>query len=219
MEAGKFEPAIKGKAQTKFIEDLWKDVFKSGIILSDLSYQLGGVRFDEMVLLASIVKYLNPRKIFEIGTCLGRTTVNFAANAENLEVLYTLDITDNPLSDKTDWLEQDLDLHQQSKGRIGILFKKSIYAEKIVQLWGDSLEFDFSKYNGMDVVFIDANKRYEYVYSDSSNAFDIVSENGVIIWHDYNYADGVTRAVDDFAQDKNLVIYNVYKTTLGVYIK
>lgn len=218
MEAGKFKPTIKGKAKVKFIEDVWKDVFDKGITLSNLRCHRGGVRFDEMVLLASIAKHLNPKKIFEIGTCLGRTTINLAANAEDLEVLHTLNLQDNSSSDKKSWFAQDLKLYQKTKNEIGILFKKPPYDDKIFQLWGDSRNFDFSRYKDIDMVFIDANKKYEYVYSDSSNAFNIISEKGVIVWHDYNYADEVTTAVDSFARDKNLSIYNIYKTTLAVYI-
>jgi len=219
MEAGIFKPLIKGRAEIKFIEDIWKDVFKDRIVLSNLHFHQGGVRLDEIVLLASITRHLNPKRIFEIGTCLGRTTVNLAANAKDLEVLYTFDLKNNFPLDKIDWLEQDLLLYQQTKDETGILIEGSPYQDRIIQLWGNSLEFDFSKYRDMDIIFIDGNKNYEYVYSDSVNAFNIISENGVIIWHDYNYADGVTKAVDDFTSHKRLSIYNVHKTTLGVYIK
>ena len=216
MEAGIFEPSIKGKAEIKFIEDIWPDIFKNSVVLSGLEYHRGAVRYDEIVFLSSISKYLNPKKIFEFGTCRGRTTTNLAVNSEGLEKLFTLNLDPDISANDIDWLEQDYNLYEETKNATGILFKNSAACEKIVQLWGDSKEFDFSRFSNIDLVFIDASKNYEYVYSDSKNAFNMLSKNGIVIWHDYNYADGVTKAVDDFAMDYNIKVYNIYKTTLAV---
>jgi len=71
----------------------------------------------------------------------------------------------------------------------------------------------------MDLVFIDANKRKEYVLSDSQNAWNMLRPGGMLLWHDYAYCDGVTEAVDEFAKTKNISVTNIYKTTLAVTVK
>lgn len=219
MKAGIFNQSIKGKAEIKFIEEIFPNVFKNEILLSNLSYHDGGIRYDEMVFLASIVNYINPKKVFEFGTCKGRTTVNLCNNCKDVDKIYTLNLEPSVHSKDINWLKQDYLLYEQSKNEIGTLFKDSIHKNKVFQLWGDSIKFDFTDFSNIDFVFIDANKSYEYVYKDSQNAFDMLANSGIIIWHDYNYADGVTKAVDDFAEKMNIKIYNIYKSTLGVYVR
>src|SRR5207248_7985221 len=49
-------------------------------ILQPLS-RPGGVRPEELVILSAVVRCLRPRRIVEIGTCEGRTTLNLAHSA------------------------------------------------------------------------------------------------------------------------------------------
>jgi predicted O-methyltransferase YrrM len=221
MKAGIFKPTLESKAAVKFIEEIWPDVFKNEIVLSNLSYHAGCVRYDEIVFLASIVKHLSPRKIFEFGTCKGRTTLNMAANADHLETLYTLNLNEEQIpEEEIEWLGQDYALHQENRSQIGVLFRKSPHREKIVQLWGDSSRFDFSAFREkIDLALIDASKHYKYVSADSENAYRMLAPGGVLIWHDYDYADGVTKGVDDFAGRNNLELAKIHKTTLAVCIK
>jgi predicted O-methyltransferase YrrM len=219
MEAGIFKPTVQAKARVKFIEEIWKGIFDEDIVLTKLSYYKGCVRFDELLYLAAIVKHVKPRTIFEFGTCRGRTTVNMAANADNVETIYTINMAQDARIDHAEWHEQDYLLYHDSKNEIGAYYRSSPYKSKIVQILGDTLCTDLSCYNDIDIIFVDANKSYKYVLSDSEKAYSMLSEKGMIIWHDYNYADEVTEAVDDFAKAKGIAIVNIYKTTLGVYIK
>jgi predicted O-methyltransferase YrrM len=219
MEAGIFKPTVQAKAKVKYIEEIWKGIFDEDIVLTKLSYYKGCVRFDELLYLAAIVKHVKPKTIFEFGTCRGRTTVNMAANADNVEAIYTINMAPEAQIDTSDWHEQDCLLYHDSRHEIGAFYKNSPFKSKIVQILGDTLRTDLSGYKGMDIVFVDANKSYKYVLSDSQKALSMLSEKGMIIWHDYNYADEVTEAVDDFAAAKGIDITNIYKTTLGVYIK
>jgi len=217
MEAGIFHPTVTAQAESRFIEDIWPGIFNDEVVLSHLSYHPGAVRFDELVLIASIVRHLNPKRIFEIGTGTGRTSINMFNNAPNLDALYTLNLPPDECPPDIQWLEQDKKLYEQSRDEIGICFKNIRQNDTIYQVYGDSKAFDFKECSNIDFIFIDGSKRYDYVYSDSDNALDIISEGGVIIWHDYGYADEVTQAVDTFASDEGIEIFHIHKTTLGVY--
>jgi predicted O-methyltransferase YrrM len=170
-----------------------------------LSYHLGCVRFDEIVFLASIVKHVQPEKLFEIGTCIGRTTINLVKNCDKLKALYTLNLPPDD-SCQVDWVAQDRKLYEYSKDKIGARWKKYSYGSMITQLYGDSSKFDYTPYKDMDFVFIDANKQKNYVASDSANGWKMLRSGGILMWHDYAYCDGVTEAVDEFG-DKMHELY------------
>lgn len=217
-QSGIFTPTVRPKAPVKFIEEIWPEVFAREISLCELSYHAGGVRFDEIVFLASIVAHLKPQKLFEIGTCQGRTTINLARNTGKIECFYTLNLPPDD-SCQVKWLAQDRLLYESSKTKIGKRWKKYEEADIITQLYGDSSQFDFSLYKDMDFVFIDANKQKEYVAHDSRNGWHMLRKGGIIIWHDYGYCDGVTEAVDEFSANECINITNIYKSTLAIAVK
>jgi hypothetical protein len=168
----------------------------------------------ELGVLCKIVKNLQPKVIFEIGTFMGRTTLHLAANTE--AQIYTLDLPPEGHIDYTAPLDHDpeLDVYPQQPG---VKFQNTPYATRIQQLYGDSQNFDFSPfYNKVDYVFVDANHHYEFVLRDSMNAFKMIKPNGVIIWHDYaSYAPGVIRALDVVSQ--KFPIDHIEGTSLAVY--
>ena len=43
---------------------------------------------------------------------------------------------------------------------------------------------------GSDLVLVDGNHQYDNVKSDSENAFRMLSDRGIIIWHDYTVRSG-----------------------------
>jgi predicted O-methyltransferase YrrM len=218
LNAGVFNPTIIGKAQVRFVEELWPKVFDNEISLSNLGYHLGGSRFEEVLLMASIAKHLNPKYVFEVGTCQGRTTINIARNCPNLVRLFTLNL---PPEDDLDseWLPQDRFIYENSKDHIGINFRNTAYENKIEQIYANSQSYDFGKHAPIDIAFIDASSQCEYVIADSENCWKILRTGGVLIWHAYNYADGVTKGVDAFSQRKAVNVFNIYKTTLAVAFK
>lgn len=218
VTAGIFSPTIRGKAKVLFIEELWPKIFDNEVSLSNLKYHLGCARFEEVLLIASIAKHLNPRYVFEVGTCQGRTTINIARNCPDLIKLFTLNLPPGDDFD-SEWLPQDRLLYENSKDRIGINFRNTVYENKIEQIFANSQEYDFAKHPPIDLAFIDASKQCKYVTADSENCWKILQKNAVLIWHDYNYADGVTEGVDEFSERKSINVFNIYKTTLAVAFK
>jgi hypothetical protein len=90
----------------------------------------------------------------------------------------------------------------------------------ISQLYGNSLNFDFSPYhNSIDLVFVDGNHNLPYIQKDSENALIMLKPGGFLIWHDYFGIPG--EAVTDFLNNlsANLPISRIINTCLAIYKK
>lgn len=143
----------------------------------------------ETFVLCQLVKSTNSEIVFEIGTSKGQTTYNIKANLPDGGRIYTLDL---------------------NQGLAG--------AERIMPLCGDSRSFDFSPYhNKVDLMFIDGSHDYDYVLSDSENAFKCVRGGGFIVWHDFIHDRPHTvKAVLDFCHAHNLKLFWIDGTCLTI---
>ena len=158
----------------------------------------GNVNERELVTICRVVRSLNPRRIFELGTFDGRTTLNLAANASPDSEVYTLDLPRELIENSAGPIHAH-EVRYADKNQSGARYAGSDVGHKIRQLHGDSGTFDFSQYyDTIDLVFIDASHTYEYVINDSLHALKLLrGSRGIIVWHDYARWDGVTRAVNE----------------------
>jgi len=155
----------------------------------------------ETYFLVSLIKDVNAKTVFEIGTYKGATTSNIAYNLMKDAKIYTLDLL--PFLDFTP----------------GELFKNDTnISNAIVQLYGNSTQFDFKPYyEKVDVMFIDGNHRYDYVISDSENALQCVRQNGYIVWDDFSQIyPGTMKAVSDICIKYDLQLIHIYGTKFAV---
>jgi|WetSurMetagenome_2_1015567.scaffolds.fasta_scaffold225204_2 hypothetical protein len=159
----------------------------------------GGISPLELLCVNRLTARLAPQRIFEIGTFNGKTTVNLAANMNPMGTVLTLDL---PLQKGLSTVlrahpwDEDLVASRES----GRHFRDSVYASRILQLWGDSASFDYGPYQGtIDLVFVDGSHSYDYVMSDSRKAITLLrGGKGSILWHDYGTAwHDVTRALNE----------------------
>ncbi len=178
----------------------------------------------ETQVLSSLVRHFQPKTIFEIGTYNGFTTLHLALNAPDDAKIYTLDVPENfdlqaknqrlPQYSYDDYLVVDLskrNIHQR-------MFHDTPCQYKITEIFADSMQFDFSAYTKkIDFIFIDGSHAYDYVRSDTQNALKILSPNGVIIWHDFDYI--IHRDVFKFIKSlsKKLPIYSIAHTRFAIY--
>ncbi len=210
-------------------EDRWssKDIFEIfpqdqgvRITIEHLPGKGVGTPIDELAYLAFITKTIQPRKVFEIGTFRGRTALNFALNSPDDCKVYTLDL---PAQEKVVPQEgvyrTDTEIIQRAAP--GEDFMGKDISHKIIQLFGNSLTFDFSPYYGeIDLVFVDGAHNYQAVKSDSENALKMVKPNGLILWHDFaNFGDynDVTLAIRDCVPLDQVV--EIANTQLALYHK
>lgn len=131
-----------------------------------------------------LVAIQRPERVFEIGTSTGRRTSLIAMNTSPTAQIFTLDLPADAAAPK---YASDLHLIQESKDEVGKHFRETPWmGTKIHQLFGDSKTFDYSPYHdSIDFMMVDGSHTYEYVESDTFNAFRMVRENAVILWHDY----------------------------------
>ncbi len=172
----------------------------------------GHVNRDELTLINSITRYLQPRRVFEFGTFDGLTTLNFALNTPADAEIYTLDLPEGHAQPryKLDGFNKKF----LPKGR-KLRFKGAPSASKIKQLMMDSAGLDTFGYGGkFDAVFVDGAHSYEYCKSDSQKAFEMVSRNGVVLWHDYGdnrQWPGVAEYLNYIAREKGYILYWLLK--------
>jgi len=158
----------------------------------------GNISLLELVLLAKLLRSCRPRAVFEIGTFDGRTTLNLAANCPGDAWVYTLDLPRGAMGSTRLPLEPG-ERSFIDKAASGARYVGTDCEKKIVQLYGDSAAFDFSPFvDRMDFVFVDGSHSYEYVLQDSRQAVGLLrGGRGMVVWHDYDGWEGVTRALND----------------------
>lgn len=161
------------------------------------------VPLPELLTLAGLCRYIKPRRIFEIGTYTGSSTLVMAINAP----------------DETEILTLDLEPSQ----KIGSAFRDTSYSSKIRQLYGNSLTFDYTPYErGIDLVLVDANHSYECVSVDTEKAFALLRPGGVIVWDDYRWLEvhsecaGVTLFLNELQATRPL--FSIAGTRFATYL-
>lgn len=165
----------------------------------DWDKDLGAGGFVGLALVSALCQLKKPKKIFEIGTGLGRTTFHMALNAPDDCIVTTLDITDHP--------------------RMGEIFKNKPEASKIQQIIADSTKYDFSPLEkSIDFVFVDGCHYYKEAKNDSLIALKIVKPGGIVLWDDYcpNWP-GVVQAIREIKQEKQIDIFRVPEAGFAFY--
>lgn len=172
------------------------------VTLSSLESVDGNVTDRELVVLSGLVRALKAKSIFEFGTFDGRTTRNLAANLPSDGSVWTIDLQESSMTDLAIPIDPQ-ELKYVAKERSGERYRGTPEEGRIVQLYGDSGKYDFSRlFGAFDFVFVDASHAYPYVINDSLIALELLSPNGgTIAWHDYGRWDGVTRALNDLQKN------------------
>jgi predicted O-methyltransferase YrrM len=151
-----------------------------------------GLPLAEAYALSLMVAYLQPRRIFEIGTGTGEATVLMARQAPGAAI-DTLDLgtAEATLGVKTG----DAPLEASSVGEV---FRGDAeLASRVTQHLGDSARFDYAPFrDAIDLVFVDGAHTTDYVDSDTRAALDMASERAVVVWDDCHlYHPGVSRSL------------------------
>jgi predicted O-methyltransferase YrrM len=173
----------------------------------------------DMLYLALLAKVLAPKTVFEIGTLHGYTGLLFALNTPLETTVYTLDLPpDASVAPALSTTVVD-NAHIVSHARATrYLYETHPAGSKVKQLYGDSARFDFSPYRGeVDLFFVDGAHSYDYVRSDTLQAFSCVHGGGVIAWHDYGRwgVNGVSRWLHELARSGR-EIYRLPGSSLAV---
>lgn len=161
----------------------------------------------------ALVKYLaKGKRCLDIGTLCGTSAANMAEVGKEC---ITIDL---PLEDITNRSKEYID-----KGQA--YFSKNIL--NIKHIYHDSTRFDFSQLGKFDLIFIDGHHTQKSVQRDTENAFKVLNDDGIIIWHDYLLTKNLFSINQDVfwgiikgtPSDKLDNIYGVSDTICAIYIK
>jgi predicted O-methyltransferase YrrM len=184
------------------------------IVSGGVTREAVGPQYDAL-LLAALCQVLACKTVFEIGTYHGETAWLLARNKPDARI-YTLDLPDIAAASRVKLELTDQD-YFRSWNR-GVRFNGTPEQDRITQLYGDSAKFDFSPYRGsIDLVFIDASHSYSYVKSDTTAAFEMISERGTIVWDDYTYYPGIFAYLNELAPQLDRSIVHILGTRLATY--
>lgn len=175
---------------------------------------------DELAYLALMARIIQPKALFEIGTFRGRTALNFALNSPAEAEIFTMDLPPEERdSGKARATENDAAVIRASL--TGIDYREKPGSEKIRQLFGNSLTFDFKPYYGrMDMVYVDGAHDYEAVKSDTLNALKMLKPGGWLMWDDFGYYgeyNGLMRAIFECVPQDQVI--QVESAPLAIYQK
>lgn len=199
------------------ISDIFPKLKESSLdlVFSKFSRKDGNVSYGEIQALCVLTTYLKAMNIFEIGTYNGWTTLHMALNTPEDAKITTLDLKNEDVANVRLSLEKK-DLKYINKPTVGNNYRNTTVEYKINQVYGDSATFDFSTfYNSIDLVFIDGSHHYQYAKCDSENAFKMIRNGGVIVWHDFLVWPGVTKYLLELS--KTHKIYYIKDTSLVLY--
>jgi predicted O-methyltransferase YrrM len=219
------EPDPRRPVQTIGFADLYERLGRKEPCLSiKFAQRYGNVNLLETLALAYLAGALEPRAVFEIGTYDGFSAYHLARNGRPDARVYTLNLPveearplDLPVHSRIEYAGDNLTHRELHARGLGSVFKNSEVADRVSQLIGDSLTFDFSPYRGqIDLVFIDGGHSYEHVSADSQSAFGMLSSRGVIVWHDFNVQHrDIHRYLRELGRDRRL--YHLAGTRLVLY--
>ena len=175
----------------------------------------GGTSDTEAWILAVLAH--GARRLFEFGTCTGKTAYLWAGNLPAGGEVVTLTLSPADVASYQPAAGDDAVAEQYARQESR--FSRFLYTgtpveDRIIQLYGDSKRFDESAYaRSCDVVFVDGSHARSYVLSDSEKALRMVRPGGLVLWHDYSPAcPGVFAALNALA--RRLPLRHIRGTTL-----
>jgi len=179
----------------------------------------GSMTITEISSLCHLVTARRPRKVLEIGSFKGLTTLNIAMNAPEAEI-HTLDLPPGFDPSETEFENRDINI---IRARGFYYYEGREEASRVHQHYGDTATFDYGKIGGgVDLCLIDAAHSYEYVRNDTAKTLPLMTEGSLMLWHDYGRNDfltkpedawGVTRFLHEIASTGVKIIQG---TSLGV---
>lgn len=178
----------------------------------------GNVSERELIAICRLIRAAQPSNLFEFGTFDGRTTLNMVVNADRGATVYTLDLPRSEIDSAASRIHAH-EIVYAAKAASGERFRGTDAESSIVQLYGDSGQFEFGEHYGkMDFVFIDGSHTFDYVVNDSLHALRMLTPKGTIVWHDYGRWDGVTAALNQLRKKREEFrsVVSIAGTTLAV---
>lgn len=161
----------------------------------------GSMTITEISSICYLIAARRPKKVLEIGSYRGLTTLNIAMNASEAEI-HTLDLPLDFNPANTEFAHNDSD----------IITTRGVYyyegreqASRVHQHYGDTATFDYERIGGgVDFCLIDAAHSYEYVRNDTIKALRLMDTDSLMLWHDYGRNDFLAEPQDTWGVSRFL---------------
>lgn len=182
-------------------KDIITEDLASGAIFNDA---MQGFRDDYLVLHCLVKKY-PIKRLFEIGTNLGRGT-RILKNAIGTGTVISLDLPSELASMSLQHPETE------GVGKLGQLCDLPY-----IQVYGDSQTFKYDNYLPLDAFFIDGEHTYTHVFAETQKA--IKCEPKLIVWHDSDMPQVNNAITDSFAYQNDYDLYRVTDTRIAYAVR
>jgi predicted O-methyltransferase YrrM len=162
--------------------------------LERLAVEIGGatwVDYDKAFIVSRFCRLIQPTRVLEIGSFRGGMAFHIARNTHSECRIWTLDLP-RPLLDarmQQQMVATDVDLVRLDASLVGEQWHGRPEATRVLQLWGDSLHFDYTGLGPFELVYVDGSHAKPWVAKDTENAFRLLAPTGVILWDDCFWRD------------------------------
>jgi len=154
----------------------------------------------DMLFLLNVAKGRRAKRILEVGTYRARTTYAFFLNCLGAQIT-------------------SYDIHKHESEYRELLTQQSRVSLRLGSF--QEAEKELTQEEPYDLIFIDGSHRVDDVVKDSLLAFKIVTDGGLIIWHDYRcsgYSTDLLRVPEGLARlPPSYSICGVEGTTCAVF--
>lgn len=139
----------------------------------------------EHQIMATLIKYYNDsiKNCLEIGTSDGYMAVTIKRELNPKSIFKSIDITD----------------------RAGIEYRKRFKSYHSSLFSCGSENFDYKFHGPFDFVYIDGDHTTKGLMNDTYKVLPNMNPKGIVVWHDYNNVDDVTKFLDDLSDTFKLV--------------
>jgi predicted O-methyltransferase YrrM len=206
-----------GKLPRMHLTQIFPGIETVKVNLLNLYQRKVGLSMDagEVMVLCAIVRFLGARKVAEIGTYDGNTTLNVAANLPPDGCVTTIDLPPN-WDRKFVYDVPNSHWNVTDRNRIGIQYRGTEYENRIRQVLGDSATVDWSELHPpFDLIFIDGCHYRDYVKADTAHAIRNIRPGGVVVWHDYGDIKDVSLVVDETARQMTVRVVRGTRLAVG----
>lgn len=138
-----------------------------------------GPGHNDLVPLLQILKTRMPRIVLELGTAHGNTTANICGQCPDARV-YTVNALPEQISGETITFAL-------TKEEIGRVYRSAGFADRVQQIYANTLELDLSPYlepGTVDLAIIDACHDTDFVLNDFLKTAPNMKPGGMVLLHD-----------------------------------
>jgi len=160
----------------------WENV-KKELELLELPENTGGVNAGDQRAIAYLIWKYKPKRVLEIGTHIGCSTVHIATALRELDdndySIVTVDIRDVNDEQKKPWIFYKSPMSPKS------LIEKVAFSQNVEFVVQPSVEFLRVSDEKFDFIFLDGGHSASLVYQELPLASKLLNKNGIILLHDY----------------------------------